>query len=140
MRYNKLHSLVRLGLFWVAAGRAHTLSPPIAEYRQKADGMLTLGNNGDTSLVALLEVRTFSVDDDGNLLYRPPDPGIRVQWGSDSFLIPPHQVHYMFYKATRERAPCWFAIINNLTAANRVTSGLRINIVRRASKPSNVAP
>lgn len=109
--------------------RTQTLSPPIAEYRNKADGMLTLSNEGDRPLAAILEVRGFTVDSDGTLRYGPIDNQINVQFGANSFLIPPHQSHYVFYKAGCARLPCWFAIINTLTQATPVSGGLRINII-----------
>ncbi len=108
---------------------AQVLSPPIAEYRKKADGMLTLTNVGDAPLATILELRAFSVDDDGNLQYGPPDPQVSVRLGSNSFTIPPRQVHYVFYKASCLRLPCWFAIINTLTQATPVASGMRVNII-----------
>ncbi len=113
----------------LAISRAQTLSPPIGEYRNKADGMLTLSNEGDRPLAAILEVRGFTVDGDGTLRYGPIDNQINVQFGASSFLIPPHQSHYVFYKAGCARLPCWFAIINTLTQATPVSGGLRINII-----------
>ncbi len=113
----------------LSMARAQTLSPPIAEYRNKADGMLTLSNEGDRPLAAILEVRGFTVDSDGTLRYGPADSQINVQFGANSFLISPHQSHYVFYKAGCARLPCWFAIINTLTQATPVSGGLRINIV-----------
>jgi hypothetical protein len=124
-----LWAAVCFNVLAAAIGHAQTLSPPIAEYRQKADGTLTLRNDGDNALVAILEVRSFSVDGDGKIQYGPADAKVNVQLGSNSFSIPPHQGHYVFYKATCAQAPCWFAIINTLTQATRVTTGLRINII-----------
>jgi len=112
-----------------AEAASQTLSPPLAEYRKKADGVLTLGNDGDAALAAILEVREFSVDGDGNLAYGPAPSDVKVELGSNSFVIPPHQTHYVFYRASCAHAPCWFAIINTLTRATAVTGGLRINIV-----------
>jgi hypothetical protein len=128
-RFTPLCAAVWFSLLVAMGGRGQTLSPPIAEYRQKANGMLTLGNNGDTPLVAILEIQSFSVDNEGNVKYSPADPKVNVQLGSNSFTIPPHQVHYVFYKASCAQAPCWFAVVNTLTQPTRVNSGLRINII-----------
>jgi hypothetical protein len=110
-------------------GRGQTLSPPNAEYRVKANGMLELRNDGDVPLAAILEVSGFSIDEQGEVAFHPPDPGLKVNFGSNSFTIPPRQSHFVFYKAPAERLPAWFAIVNNLTRATPVQQGLRINIV-----------
>lgn len=108
---------------------AQTLSPPIAEYRRKANGVLELRNNGDTPLATILELRGFAVDAQGNMKYVPLDPGITVELGSNSFTIPPHQAHYVFYKASSALLPAWFAIMNTMTQATPASGGMRINIV-----------
>jgi hypothetical protein len=119
-----------LTILALAAGaESQSLSPPIAQYRGKANGMLELRNNGDTPLAALLELRGFSVDRQGTVRYGPLAPGVSVQLGASSFIIPPHQVHYVFYKASVPRLPAWFAIINTLAQAAPVTRGIRINII-----------
>lgn len=119
-----------LTILALAAGaEGQSLSPPIAEYRVKANGMLELRNNGDAPLAAVLELRGFSVDRQGSLRYGPLAPGVSVQLGANSFTIPPHQGHYVFYKASAMRLPAWFAIINTLAQAAPVTRGIRINII-----------
>jgi hypothetical protein len=106
-----------------------TLSPPLAEYRGKADGMLWLRNDGDVPLAALLEVRGFQVNDKFDVDSAPLDAGIRVDLGTNSFVIPPHQMHYVFYKAAAKTLPAWFAIVCNLTQAKPLQDGMRINFV-----------
>ncbi len=131
MKRIQFELLILAGCLLVApsVARAQTLSPPIAEYRNKADGLLTLSNDGDRPLAAILEVRGFTVSSDGTLRYGPIDPQINIQFGANSFLIPPHQSHYVFYKAECARLPCWFAILNTLTQATPASGGLRINII-----------
>lgn len=106
-----------------------TLSPPIAEYRKKANGEFTLSNEGDFPLAAIMEVRDFSVGQHGAVAYGGPSPGVTVRFGSSSFVIPPHQAHYVFYSATCKETPCWFAVMNTLTRASPIQGGLRINII-----------
>ena len=110
-------------------GRSQGLSPPIAEYRGRANGALELRNDSDVPLAAILELRGFSLDAEGNLRYGPLNPRINVELGSNSFIIPPHQAHYVFYRATSTRLPVWFAIMNNLTRATPVAQGLRVNVI-----------
>jgi hypothetical protein len=113
-----------------AAGAAgQTLSPPIAEYQGKANGVLELRNEGEVPLAVILEAHSFSSDENGDVKYRPLDPGITVEMGANSFTIPAHQVHNVFYKASCTRLPAWFAILNIMTRTTPVTKGLRINII-----------
>jgi hypothetical protein len=91
--------------------------------------MLELRNDSDQPLVAILEVRGFSVDVDGNLKYEPADPGLRVELGSNSFTIPPRQSHYVFYKASSKAPSAWFAILNTLTRAVHSKNQMRLNFI-----------
>jgi hypothetical protein len=123
-------ALLIMGVGILASGACgQSLSPPFAEYRKKADGMFTLRNDGDVPLATILELRSFAVGREGTLRYAPLDPRIGVQYGASSFVIPPHQTHYVFYKAACTQLPCWFAIMNTLTRAAPVKGGLRINII-----------
>jgi hypothetical protein len=127
----KLHSIFKQCCFWLAMAFAHaqTLSPPIAEYRAKANGVLELRNDGDTPLAAILELRGFAVNENLDLRFGPIDPAIQVELGASSFVIPPHQTHYVFYKASAKNLPAWFIINNTLTQAKPVDKGVRINFV-----------
>lgn len=106
-----------------------SLTPPSAEYRGKAKGMLTLRNNTKVPLVAILEVRGFSIDSQGELAFRPLDPDVRVDFGASSFTIYPGRSRFVFYKASAQQLPAWFAIVSTLVRRTRVKRGLRINIV-----------
>ena len=44
-------------------------------------------------------------------------------------MIPPHQTHYVFYKASTRNLPAWFIINNTLTQAKPVDQGVRINLI-----------
>jgi hypothetical protein len=110
-------------------GVAQTVAPPIAEYRNKAQGMFELRNDGDVPLAAILEVHGFNVDQSGTLLYEPLDSHIKVELGGNSFVIPPHQSHYVFYKATSTSSSAWFTILSTLTKAASAPNQMRINFV-----------
>lgn len=114
---------------WPAVAHSQTLSPPIAEYREKANGVLELRNDGDTPLAAVLELRGFSVNKDLDLQVGPIDPDLQVELGASSFVIPPHQTHYVFYKASARSLPAWFIINNTLTQAKPLDQGVRISFV-----------
>ena len=121
--------LFAVAVIFVTMGAAQTVAPPIAEYRSKAQGMFELRNDGDVPLAAILEVQGFSVDESGAVLYQPLDNHIKVELGSNSFVIPPHQSHYIFYKATSTAASGWFAILSTLTKAATAHNQMRINFV-----------
>jgi hypothetical protein len=125
--YRAVLSLALIQIAISAAGQ--TISPPVAEYRGKASGMLELRNDGDTPLAAILETNGFQVDEHGVLRYAPLDPGVKVDFGASSFVIPPHQSHYVFYKASCAQPSCWFAILSTLTRAERQQNQMRINFV-----------
>jgi hypothetical protein len=110
-------------------GVAQTVAPPIAEYRNKAQGMFELRNDGDVPLAAILEVHGFNVDESGTLRYQPLDNHIKVELGGNSFVIPPHQSHYVFYKATSTSSSAWFTILSTLTKAASAPNQMRINFV-----------
>ncbi|HLH08305.1 MAG TPA: hypothetical protein VKW78_13790 [Terriglobales bacterium] len=110
-----------------AAGQ--TVSPPVAEYRGKASGMVEFRNDGDAPLATILEVKGFTVDEDGKLLYAPLDPKIDVEFGASSFIIPPHQSHFVFYKSRSEMPSYWFAFVATLTRANADKHQMRLNFV-----------
>jgi hypothetical protein len=127
----KLRSISQGFCLWmvIAPAFAQTLSPPIAEYREKVNGFLELRNDGNTPLAAILEVRGFSVDKDLDLRFGPIDPDVQVELGGSSFVIPPHQTHYVFYKVSARSLPAWFIINNTLTQAKPVDQGVRISFV-----------
>jgi hypothetical protein len=127
----KLRSIFQPCCLWLAMASAHaqTLSPPIAEYRVKANGVMELRNDGDTAMAVILELRSFSVNEDLDLRFGPIDPSIQVELGANSFVISPHQTHYVFYKASAKSLPAWFVINNTLTQAKPVDQGVRINFI-----------
>lgn len=106
-----------------------TVSPPIAEYRGKASGMVELRNDGDFPLVAIMEVKGFTVDEKGVLTYTALDPKVDVQFGASSFVIPAHQSHFVFYKTKSELPSYWFAFLTTLTRANADKHQMKINFI-----------
>ncbi len=106
-----------------------TVAPPIAEYRGKASGMVELRNDGDFPLAAIMEVKGFTVDEKGVLLYTALDPKIDVEFGASSFVIPPHQSHFVFYKTKCELPSYWFAFLTTLTRANADKHTMKVNFI-----------
>jgi hypothetical protein len=131
--YKRRASLLKVAclccLFAAIPGVGQTITPPIAEYRGKAQGMFELRNDGDVPLAAILEVRGFEVDENGTLKYKDMDPTTSVEMGSNSFMIAPHQTHMVFYKAETNKPFAWFTILSTLTKASTDRSQIRINFV-----------
>ncbi len=110
-------------------GVGQTITPPIAEYRGKAQGLYELHNDGDVPLVAIVEIQSFKVSEDGNLTYQAADSATKVDIGSSSFVLAPHQSHMVFYKATPGGPNAWFTVLSTLTRAATDRSRMRINFV-----------
>ncbi len=110
-------------------GVGQSVAPPISEYRGKADGMYELRNDSDVAMAVIVEVQGFTVDEDGGMRYSVPNPQIKVDLGSNSFVIPPRQSHYVFYKAKTDEANGWFTIQNTMTRQVPLPNQMRINFV-----------
>jgi hypothetical protein len=121
---------------WVASllvggmmAAAQSIAPPIAEYRgTKVEGMFELLNTTEYPMAVVLETKSFSVDDHGQVVYRPLDPGITITMGTTSFVIHPHDSRMVFYKAALSTAPASFSIIPAMTKAGGIM-GVRVNYI-----------
>jgi hypothetical protein len=102
-----------LGVALLSA-QAQTISPIISEYRQSADGSFQVRNETLAPFAVVLEVRSFTVNDDGDPLYRPLDSGVIVELSSKSFRVPPHRAFTVFYRAHSAKLPAWFTIYANI--------------------------
>jgi|tagenome__1003787_1003787.scaffolds.fasta_scaffold20097861_2 hypothetical protein len=114
---------------FAVTGVAQTVAPPVAEYRNKANGIFELRNDGDTPLAAVLEIHGFAVDEAGTLTYKDLSSDVKVELGASSFVIPPHQSHYVFYKASTSSSQAWFTILSTLTKASSAPGKMRINFI-----------
>lgn len=111
------------------AAAAQTVSPPIAEYQEKARSSFQLSNGTLFPLNVVLEVRGFSVTERGEVMDAPLDTGrVRVKLSAMSFRIPPRGTYTVFYEATADTAPAWFNILSAMTGA-RTDNGLNVRIL-----------
>lgn len=119
------------GLAAVTLGAAQTISPLISELRGKgqAQGMFELRNDSEEAMAVILEVAGFSVDENGTFLYIEPPAGTQVDFGSNSFVIPPHQNHMVFFKVSTTQPSTWFSIRSTMTKAKAEPNRMRINYV-----------
>ena len=116
----------------VVAGRAahaQSVSPPIAEYREKARGAsFNVSNQSVFPLTVVLQVKGFVVNEDGELRDVPLDTTrVRVKLSVLSFRLQPRQTYTVFYEASTDSAPAWFNIWSGITGA-RTDAGINVRI------------
>src|SRR3954452_17377857 len=89
---------------------AQTVRPLIDELGNPGKGRIEYVNDSLTPLNVVLQAKSFSVDEQGQISYRPLDDGIHLKLSTTSFRIQPQQTYYVFYEASANAAPSWFVI------------------------------
>jgi hypothetical protein len=108
---------------------AQSVSPPIAEYQERARSSFQLHNASIFPITVVLEVRGFSISEAGEVSDVPLDTSrIHVKLSEMSFRLPPRGTRTVFYEATSDSLPAWFNILSALSGA-RTESGLRVRIL-----------
>ena len=103
--------VVALCGFALTAGcSAQTVRPLINELGNPAKGRVEYVNDGLTPLNVVLEAKSFTVSETGEISYRPLDPDIHLKLSTTSFRIQPQQTYYVFYEASAPKSPSWFVI------------------------------
>jgi hypothetical protein len=119
-------------LGWLpAAGilAAQSVSPPIAEYQEKARSSFQLQNGSLFPLTVVLEVRGFQVTEAGAVVDAPLDTSrIHVKLSAMSFRIPPRGSYRVFYEASGDTLPAWFNILSAMSGA-RTDNGLNVRLL-----------
>jgi hypothetical protein len=90
--------------------RAQTVRPLINELGNPAKGRVEYVNDGLTPLNVVLEAKSFTVSETGEIAYRPLDSNIHLKLSASSFRIQPQQTYYVFYEASSPQSPSWFVI------------------------------
>jgi len=93
-----------------AASWAQTVSPVIAELGNPTKGRVEYVNDSLTPLNVVLEAKSFTVSETGEISYRPLDPDIHLKLSTSSFRIQPQQTYYVFYEASSPQSPAWLVI------------------------------
>jgi hypothetical protein len=108
---------------------AQSVSPPIAEYQERARSSFQLQNGSLFPLTVVLDVRGFKVTEDGEVVYLPLDTSrVHVKLSAMSFRIPPRGTQRVFYEATGDSLPAWFTILSAMTGA-RTDNGLNVRLI-----------
>ena len=128
-----LHRLgLVLGLAAPAAAPAllaQTVSPPIAEYQERARSSFQLSNGSIFPLTVVLEPRGFDVTENGDVAAADLDTArIHIKLSATSFRMPPRSTYTVFYEATTDTLPAWFTISAALSGA-RTDNGINLRII-----------
>src|SRR5256885_14914267 len=98
-------------LVLVTAASAQTVRPVINELvGNPVKGRVEYVNDSLTPLNVVLEARSFTVSESGEITYRPLDPGIHLKLSTTSFRVQPQQTYYVFYEPSAPQSPSWFVI------------------------------
>jgi hypothetical protein len=128
-RANRLLGLSGLVLCLPAALPAQSVSPPIAEYQERARSSFELSNGTLYPLNVVLELRGFRVTEQGEVVDVPLDTTrLHVRLSAMSFRIPPRGRYTVFYQADADSLPAWFNIVSAMTGA-RTDNGLNVRIL-----------
>jgi hypothetical protein len=109
--------------------RAQSVSPPIAEYQERARSSFQLQNASIYPLTVVLEVRGFSITEQGEVIDLPLDTSrIHVKLSEMSFRLPARGSRTVFYEASSDSLPAWFNILSAMSGA-RTENGLNVRIL-----------
>jgi hypothetical protein len=107
---SRLLAVLFCGLIAGSTGAAQTVRPVINELGNPAKGRVEYVNDSLTPLNVVLEPKSFTVSETGEISYRPLDPSIHLKLSTTSFRIQPQQTYYVFYEATSPQSPAWFVL------------------------------
>jgi hypothetical protein len=124
--------LLALSVGWVLSAQwlsAQSVSPPIAEYQERARSSFQLQNASIFPITVVLEVRGFTITEHGDVVDVPLDTSrIHVKLSEMSFRLAPRASHTVFYEATSDSLPTWFNILSAMSGA-RTSNGLNVRIL-----------
>ena len=125
----RLLALATCSLVSVSPLAAQSVSPPIAEYQERARSSFRLDNASLFPITVVLELRGFRVTEEGEVVDVPLDTSrIKVKLSEMSFRIPPRGSHRVFYEASSDSLPAWFNILSAMTGT-RTESGLNVRLL-----------
>ena len=128
----KVHQLWMSGIFALCLGGsaiAQTVRPVISELGNPAKGRVEYVNDGLTPLNVVLEAKSFTVSETGEISYRPLDEDIHLKLSATSFRVQPKQTFYVFYEASAPPSPKWFVIYASFSGfAFRTAQGMNVRL------------
>jgi len=118
-----------VALVFSAGAIAQTVRPVISELGDPAKGRVEYVNDSLTPLNVVLEAKSFTVSEKGELSYRPLDPSIHLKLSATSFRIQPKQTYYVFYEASATPSPNWFVIYASFSGFPfRTAQGMNVRL------------
>lgn len=114
-------------LVFVTSAAAQTVRPVVVEHKGKARSKFEVANDSVFPLNVVLEPKSFSVSEQGEVSFRPLDGSIHLKLSSMSFRLPPKQSYFVFYQATSDQLPAWFTIYCTFAGLPR-QQGLNVQI------------
>jgi hypothetical protein len=112
-----------------AAMGAQTVRPLINELSNPAKGRVEYVNDSLTPLNVVLEAKSFTVSETGEITYRPLDADVHLKLSTTSFRIQPQQTYYVFYEASAPHSPTWFVIYAAFSGfAFRTSQGMNVRL------------
>jgi hypothetical protein len=97
-------------LLLAAAACAQTVRPVISELGNPGKGRVEYYNDSAYPLNVVVEAKSFSVSEKGEISYSPLDSRVKLKLSATSFRIPPQQSYFLFYEASVPDAPAWFVL------------------------------
>jgi hypothetical protein len=108
---------------------AQTVRPLVSELGNPAKGRVEYVNDADVPLNVVVEAKSFSVDENGGITYRPLDSNIHLKLSATSFRIPPRQSYFLFYEANTDATPAWFVIYGAFSGFGfRTAQGMNVRV------------
>jgi hypothetical protein len=108
---------------------AQSVSPPIAEYQERARSSFQLANGSVFPLTVVLEVHGFDVTEDGEVVASPLDTArVHIKLSATSFRLAPRSTYTVFYEARGDSLPAWFTVTAAMSGA-RTDNGLNVRLI-----------
>lgn len=126
---SRLFRLAGLALLAPHIVSAQSVTPPIAEYQERARSSYRLSNETLYPLNVVLDVHGFRVTEQGEVVEVPLDTTqLHLKLSAMSFRIPPRGSYTVFYEANADSLPAWFNIVSAMTGA-RTDNGINVRIL-----------
>ena len=90
--------------------QTQTVRPLIDELGNPGKGRIEYVNDSLTPLNVVLQAKSFTVSETGEITYRPLDSNVHLKLSATSFRIQPQQTYYVFYEASADALPSWFVV------------------------------
>jgi hypothetical protein len=118
-------------LIFCAPAFSQTVRPLIDELGNPAKGRVEYVNDSLFPLNVVLEAKSFTVSETGDISYRALDSNIHLKLSATSFRVQPQQTYYVFYEAKSATPdPAWFVIYASFSGFPfRAQQGMNVRLL-----------